>query len=127
MNDPKLSTVDKVSGILIALPDNYKNIDFRMMYQLKDKYPDVYTKIEKKLETDWDNTICLLEQGMEEGVIRRVPVAVIKAMVEAAIEKFLSSDVLISGNTGYNQALETMVDIIMNGICAKNVELTAEK
>ena len=60
-------------------------------------------------------------------MIRRVPVAVIKAMVEAAIEKFLSSDVLISGNTGYNQALETMVDIIMNGICAKNVELTAEK
>lgn len=127
MNDPKLSTVDKVSGILIALPDNYKNIDFRMMYQLKEKYPDVYAKIEKRLETDWDNTIHLIEQGMEEGVIRRLPVAVIKAMVEAAIEKFLSSDVLISGNTGYNQALEAMVDIIMNGICAKNVELTAEK
>ena len=64
---------------------------------------------------------------MEEGVIRRLPVAVIKAMVEAAIEKFLSSDVLISGNTGYNQALEAMVDIIMNGICAKSVGLTAEK
>ena len=43
-------------------------------------------------------------------------------MVEAAIEKFLSSDVLISGNTGYNQALQTMVDIIMNGICVKDTK-----
>ena len=116
MNDSELNTVDKVSEILIALPDNYKNIDFRMMYQLKDKYPDVYAKIEKRLESDWDNTIRLIEQGIEEGVIRRVPVTVIKAMVEAAIEKFLSSDVLIAGNTGYNQALQVMVDIIMNGI-----------
>lgn len=122
LNDPQMNTVDKVSEILIALPDNYKNIDFRMMYQLKEKYPDVYTKIEKKLETDWDNTIRLIEQGMDEGVIRRVPVAVIKAMVEAAIEKFLSSDVLIAGNTGYNQALQIMVDIIMNGICVKEAE-----
>ena len=122
MNDSELNTVDKVSEILIALPDNYKNIDFRMMYQLKDKYPDVYAKIEKRLESDWDNTIRLIEQGIEEGVIRRVPVTVIKAMVEAAIEKFLSSDVLIAGNTGYNQALQVMVDIIMNGICVKEAE-----
>ena len=45
LSDSSLSTVEKVSRILIALPENYKNIDFRMIYQLKDKYPTTYAKI----------------------------------------------------------------------------------
>ena len=116
LSDSSLSTVEKVSRILIALPENYKNIDFRMIYQLKDKYPTTYAKIEKRLESDWENTINLVEQGMKEGTIRKMPIAVLKAMVEASIEKFLSSDALIEGK--YNDALQIMVDIVMNGIAA---------
>ncbi|MCH4192248.1 MAG: TetR/AcrR family transcriptional regulator [Butyrivibrio sp.] len=119
MSDSSLGTVEKVSRILIALPENYKNIDFRMIYQLKDKYPATYAKIEKRLESDWENTINLVEQGMKEGTIRKMSIAVLKAMVEASIEKFLSSDALIEGKIEYNDALQIMVDIIMNGITAR--------
>ena len=55
---------------------------------------------------------------MKEGTIRKMPIAVLKAMVEASIEKFLSSDALIEGKIEYNDALQIMVDIVMNGIAA---------
>ena len=80
--------------------------------------PSGYAKIEKRLESDWENTINLVEQGMKEGTIRKMPIAVLKAMVEASIEKFLSSDALIEGKIEYNDALQIMVDIVMNGIAA---------
>lgn len=116
--DPTLSTVDRISKLLICLPDNYQNIDFRKLYLLKDKYPAIYAKVQERLESDWEDTIALIEKGMDEGVIRRMPVSVIKAMVEASIERFLSTEVLIDSNTKYQDALEVMIEIIMKGICA---------
>ncbi len=118
LSDPTLTTVERISKLLICLPDNYQNIDFRKLYMLKDKYPTIYAKVEQRLENDWGDTIALLEQGMREGVIRKMPVSVIKAMVEASIERFLSTEVLIESDTKYQDALEVMVEIIMKGICA---------
>ena len=41
---------------------------FRQLYQLKEKYPEIYHQVEVRLETGWETTIALLEQGMQEGV-----------------------------------------------------------
>ncbi len=118
LNDPALSTVEKLGKVLVALPESYQSIDFRMIYQLKEKYPEIYAKVAKRIESDWENTIALAQQGMEEGVIRKVPIPILKAMVEATIERFLSSEVLYEAGTGYNDGLQILSEIIMNGIIA---------
>lgn len=116
LNDDDLTTAQKVSKILIALPDSYQNVDFRLMFQLKDKYPRVYVKINERLESDWEETIALIEQGIEEGSIRPISIPTLKVIFEATIEKFLSSDILIKYNMEYQSALNNMIDILMNGI-----------
>ena len=114
--DVSLDLVDKISRLIICLPDNYKNIDFRRVYQLKDKYPKVYMKIAERIESDWDETEKLIKKAIEKGLIKNVPVPLIKLMVEGTIEKFLTSDELARTDYSYEQSLEGMMDIIINGL-----------
>jgi AcrR family transcriptional regulator len=116
-NDPSLSTVERIEKIMICMPDKYRDVDFRQVFTLRDKYPKIYSKVQKRLENDWEDTIALLEQGMEEGKIRKLPISVIKAMTEASIERFLSSDVVADNDTTYEDDLQVMIDILMRGIC----------
>lgn len=52
LSDTSLDTVGKIRAILGVLPEGYKDIDFRQLYLLKDKYPKIYKKVEQRLETD---------------------------------------------------------------------------
>lgn len=119
LSDEQMPTVEKIRNILGVLPDSYKDIDFRKLYLLKDKYPKIYKRVEERLETGWENTIALIKQGMEEGVIRPVNVFVIKTMLEATIEQFIKRDVLIANQIAYSEALQETVNIIVDGIIVK--------
>lgn len=119
LNDTSLKTEDKIRKILGVLPEGYKDIDFRNLYQLKDKYPKIYHKVEERLETGWENTIALIHQGMEEGAIRPVNIIVIKTMLEATIEQFFQRDVLITNGISYGDALQEVVDILVDGIAIR--------
>ncbi|WP_026518140.1 TetR/AcrR family transcriptional regulator [Butyrivibrio sp. MC2021] len=117
--DDSLDLIEKISRLIVCLPDNYKNIDFRRVYQLKEKYPLVYQKVAHRIETDWEETDKLLLQAMEEGLIRKVPLNIIKLMIEGAIERFLSSEDLNDTDLSYEDALNQMIDIMINGLRVK--------
>jgi AcrR family transcriptional regulator len=114
--DSSLDSIEKLKKILIALPQKYKTIDFRKLYDLKSKYPRIYAKIEKRLESDWDATFRIMEQAMEEGRIRRISLPVFQAVVSGTIEYYLSRSLLIDSQITYEEALNQMLDIIINGI-----------
>ncbi len=119
LNDDSLKTEDKIRAILGVLPEGYKDIDFRNLYLLKDKYPKIYRKVEERLETGWENTIALINQGIEEGAIRPINIAVLKTMLEATLEQFFQRDILIANKISYGDALKDVVDILVDGIIAR--------
>jgi hypothetical protein len=100
------------------MPEGYKDVDFRQLYLLRDKYPTIYKQVEQRLETGWENTIALMEQGMEEGVLRKVRIPIVKMMLEAALEQFFQRDILIQNGITYQEALTQVVDILIMGIKA---------
>lgn len=116
LENDKLDTLAKIRAILCVLPEGYKEIDFRQLYQLKEKYPKIYLKLEDRLESGWENSIALLEKGMEEGVVRPMSIPIFKTMFEATLEQFLQRDVLIRNKISYKKALEEVVNILMDGI-----------
>lgn len=118
VEDNSLSTIDKIRKILGVMPEGYKDIDFVQLYSLKDKYPTIYSKVEERLETGWETTITLMEQGMKEGVIREVPIPIVKMMLEASLEQFFQRDVLVRNKLSYSESLECVVNIIVDGIKA---------
>ena len=116
LSDDSLSTVEKIRGVLAVLPSGYKDVDFRQLYTLKDKYPNTYSRVEERLETGWEKTIALINQGIEEGSIRQVNVNLLKSMLEATIEQFFQRDILIRNQISYAEALEEVVNILVDGI-----------
>lgn len=116
VEDPSLSTLEKIKRILSVMPDSYQDIDFRRLYLLKDKYPAIYKQVELRLEGGWESTIALLEQGMAEGVIRRVSIPIVKMMLEASLEQFFQRDILVRNDLSYQAGLEEVVGILLEGI-----------
>ena len=116
LRDGNLSTLEKTRKILGVMPESYKNVDFRQLYLLREKYPAIYARVEERLETGWEGAIALLEQGMREGVIRKVSIPIVKMMLEASLEQFFQRDILIRNDLGYMEALEEVVNVIMDGI-----------
>lgn len=118
VEDMSLDIVDKLRKILIVLPQKYKAIDYRQLYDLQSKFPRIYAKIEDRLETDWEPTFQLMEQAMEEGRIRKVSKPVFKAIISGTIEYYISRKALIDNNITYEEALQQMLDILFDGICS---------
>ena len=116
LNDTGMDIVEKIRKIMVVLPSRYQTIDFRQLYSLKDKFPAIYAKLERRLESDWEATITLLEQGIREERIRPLSIPILRAMVEGTIEHFLSRDVLLQEDISYTEALEEMMDILTDGI-----------
>ena len=100
-----------------VLPEGYAEVDFAQLYFLKDKFPLIYEKVEKRLETGWEATISLIEQGQKEGVIKKnIHIPLVKLMLESSLEHFFVRDVLIENRIKYKTALNEVVNIIVDGI-----------
>lgn len=120
ISDPTLNTLEKIRLILKVMPEGYKDIDFKQLYLLKDKYPDIYKRVEERLETGWEPTIALIEQGIREGVVKPVPIFLVKMILESSLEQFFQRDVLVKNKMSYSDGLETVVNILIDGISEKN-------
>ncbi len=114
--DDTMKLLEKLKRILIVMPERYRTIDFRQLYDLKNKFPRIYSKIENRLETDWDATFQIMEQAMEEGVIRKISLPVFQAMFTGTIEFYLSRSVLLDSGITYEDAVDKMLDILIHGV-----------
>ena len=116
-NDPSLSTIEKLKKIMVGMPEKLQGVDFTRSYEFKEAYPSLHKRANQHLESDWEPTIELIKQGMEEGVIRKdTNIYVVKAIIESTIENFLANATFKKAGISYNQALADLIDIVMNGI-----------
>lgn len=114
------SIEERIKAVIVALPEQYTAIDFRMLNSLDEKYPAAARRVREHLETDWEPTIALIEEGIAVGRIRPVPISVLKQMIVASINSFLTGD---KSGRGYADTLGAMIDIIMNGIRRRDNEV----
>ncbi len=117
LEDESLDITQKIQKLIVVLPEQYKGINLRQVYLLQEKYPKVYRKVEKRLESDWEPTIALLNQAIAQQRIRPINVYVFKTMVEGTIEQFFQKSVLVDQDISYEQAMEEMAAILVKGIC----------
>ena len=72
--------------------------------------------MEERLESGWEYTIALLECGIREGCIRNIKIPILKTMLEATLEQFFQRDILVSNGISYSDALNEVVNIMVDGI-----------
>ena len=107
---------EKLKRVMIALPEEYSVLDFRQLEGLKEKYPLAADELKKHLENNWDPVIRIIREGQEAGIFRNISVPVLRVMVTASIESFLSGGILKEEKIPYETALDEMMTIIMKGI-----------
>lgn len=56
------------------------------------------------------------QQGIHEGTVRPIQIPILKTMMEATLEQFFQRDILITNQISYNEALEEVVNILVDGI-----------
>ena len=116
MKEPGLSTDERLRKILGVMPDVMSGMDFTQIYPMRDKYPEAYALISKRLESEWELTLSILNAGVEEGVFRKVDVTVFQMIFEASLERFLNGNELARNHIAYIDALNQLVDIMIDGI-----------
>ena len=111
---------ERIRSVIVALPEQYRALDFRLLGTLDEKYPAVARRVREHLETNWEPTIALLEEGVRAGRIRPVSIPVLRQMITASIESFLAGS---GAEASYADTLAAMIDIIMNGIRRRDHEI----
>ena len=112
----------KLRLVLGLLTDKYESIDLSRLHVLREKYPAVYAHVAERLESGWESTVALLEQGMTSGQLRRVSIPIFKTMMEATLERFFQNDILVRSGLTYQEALDQVVDILLCGVIAGKEE-----
>jgi len=115
-NNPDLTLIEKIRGILSVLPESHYGFDYSAMHQLAEKYPMAYTKMVERLDGGWEKTLDLLRQGMEDGLIREMDLNIFKLVYEASVDKLLMGDFLKENKIDYPTALAEVVDVMVDGI-----------
>ena len=95
---------DKLRAVIIALPEEYTALDLQQMTLLDERYPAVAARVREHLENGWEPTLALLEQGMEQGVLRRVSLPILQRMISASIEDFLADRTLEQQGITYTRS-----------------------
>lgn len=114
--DGNKTTEEKLRSVLGVMPERFRDFDFTRVYEMKDKYPECYAHIQERLESGWETTLGLLHQGIEEGIFRPVDDTVFQLIYEAAIERFIHGNEIKKKRMPYMAALNSLVDIMMDGI-----------
>ena len=116
LKDDELDYYEKLRRVLSAMPNQYDGMEFGQLYMTKEKHPKVYECIARRLESGWEPTIRLLEEGIASGKLRNFSIPIMKTMMETTLEQFFQKDVLVKNDIPYNTALNEVVDILINGI-----------
>jgi len=119
LNEEGLTTLERIRKLLAAMPERYSTINWQEIPPIKEKFPKVYRKMQKRIETGWEQTLQLMEKGKEEGVIKKdADLRIFKLMMEASIERFFEDNVLKKNKISYVDALNSVVDILLEGVKA---------
>ena len=119
LEEEGLTVEERTRKLLSAFPESFTTIDFAKLGDLKDKYPKIYKKMTKRLESGWEPTMELLEQGKREGVYRSdADFTIFKIMMDASIAKLFEADTIRKTKIRYVDCLNQIVDILLLGIKA---------
>lgn len=116
LEDNSLDLLEKIKSLTIVLPDVYKTLNWNRMTELAEKYPKIYHQVQEAIESDWETTLALYEEAISTGLMKKTNLIIVKGMVEASIEHFLTSKKLSDNQVSYVEALDTMMDILLFGL-----------
>lgn len=113
------SIVEKLKAVLTIKQDRFEPFHDRIYEDLRRTYPHEWEKVTRFRQERMAHMTELLKQGVEQGIIRPVNLAVVQQMIESTINDLIRYRFLSENNMTYPDAVGIMIDVIIRGLLAK--------
>ncbi|MDR0270928.1 TetR/AcrR family transcriptional regulator [Paenibacillus sp.] len=110
------SIIRKIKAILSIVPSGLRLVDARLLEEMKRYAPQEWSKIDSLLQEEWGTVETLLQQGIENGEIRPIHVPTVIECMRGASFAIYNPDFLMNTTVSLMSAIDSMVDMLMNGI-----------
>ncbi|MBM7644120.1 AcrR family transcriptional regulator [Scopulibacillus daqui] len=119
VEDDSLSLMDKIKGVITVVPNHVEFLDLRVLDQMKKYYPEQWRIVHAGLN-DWDELRVLIEQGIQEGLIKDMNVDLIMKLLIDSTNATLDQTFFLKNNISVQEALSSIVDILLHGLAVEN-------
>ncbi|QWU16082.1 TetR/AcrR family transcriptional regulator [Paenibacillus sophorae] len=116
LNDPKLGTMEKLQDLLVLLPQDFQFFDITRLYELQRYYPEVWNTLNSFMEEQWDGVVQMIGEGQAEGLLEKFNTALFIQMYIGGLHRLMEQASTNPGGLTLREALDELVDILLNGI-----------
>ena len=82
-------------------------------------YPNIYEKIINRLDICWDPTEILINKCIQEGLIKKVNLNLMKSVLIGSIRILIEDNNLHKEKLDYKDTMRNIVDIMFDGLVIK--------
>jgi AcrR family transcriptional regulator len=118
-HDESLSLLEKITQVLICVPEEFNTMEFRLLIDLKRLHYNQWVKIDNFLKQEWDLVVKLMEKGIETGVLREIDSQLFIELYLGAINQIYQPSFSLKSNLTMSEILKSVIDILLNGISIK--------
>ena len=118
-HDESLSLPEKITQVLICVPEEFSTMDIRLLADLKRLHYNQWVKIDDFLKQEWDLVVKLMEEGIETGVIREINLQLFVELYLGAINQIYQPNFSLNTKLTMSEILKSVMDILLNGISIK--------
>ncbi|MDR3560436.1 MAG: TetR/AcrR family transcriptional regulator [Negativicutes bacterium] len=111
-----LSFNEKLQFLLVSYPKILGPIDDRVIDDIQRYMPQEWARIKQFLDERWQNIEQLIGQGIDNGLVRPINMAVLRKLFIGANNELFDYQFLIQNGIILNDALTAMAEVLMFGI-----------
>ena len=111
-----IDNLEKLKRIFTLLPTSYDAIDYTKIHEVKKFYPKIYEKIMNRLDLAWEHTNILVKKCIDEGLIKKVNIYLMKSVLIGSIRIILEDNNLRKEKIDYSETMKNIVDIMFDGL-----------
>ncbi|ANU17994.1 TetR family transcriptional regulator [Planococcus maritimus] len=112
--DEALDLQEKIHQLIVLIPTHNDFFDLRVLEQLRRYYPEQWQRVDREMN-QWDDLKQLLEEGMDNGLIKRQNIDLLMKMILNVVNISLDQQFFSEQSISIKEAVETMSELLLDG------------
>ncbi|GIN20363.1 TetR/AcrR family transcriptional regulator [Siminovitchia fordii] len=121
VEDSSLSLLEKIKAAIMVVPKYDEFYDLQILEQMKKYYPKQWERMNHSL-SEWEALKNLLEQGIEEGLLKEQNVELLMRLVIDATNLTLDRRFIWENRITVEEAMNGIVNVLLFGMVERNAE-----
>jgi AcrR family transcriptional regulator len=119
IQNPDLTLLEKIKSAIIVVPKYDEFYDLQILEQMKKYYPKQWERINHSL-SEWEPLKKLLEQGIEQGLIKNQNIELLMRLIIDATNLTLDRQFIWENKITVEEAMDGIVNVLLFGMVSEN-------